>query len=186
MIINKTLSIIPKSPDLVLVALNPTEEAIRNQSVFSRDNGFWNVLIKSCLIKSDVIEIPLKERAKEVFLLQKSCNVKLGFADLLPFVTETDSKKVIVAKGTAIDFLINTPNIRDSRKIALLGKKVADAFVRDFPNLLSWEAIKIDSNDKYGKIGTITIESNCIEVFAMPFPINNSIPEKYKIYKRLL
>jgi len=183
---DKTLNIITPKPDLVLVALNPTEEAIKNQSVFSRDNGFWNVLIESGLINDLVKEIPLKDRAKEVFLHQKHCNLKLGFADLLPLVTETNSKKVKVKKGAAREFLINTPNISGSKKIALLGEKVVNAFVRDFPNLRQWASIKIDSDNKFGKMGIITIESNCIEIFAMPFPINNSIPEKHKIYRSLL
>ena len=180
------LNIIPQKPDLVIVALNPTEEAIRNQSVFSRDNGFWNVLIQSGLIKDLVKEIPLKDRAKEVFLHQKHCNLKLGFADLLPLVTETNSKKVKVKKGAAREFLINTPNISESKKIALLGEKVVNAFARDFPNLRQWDSIKIDSDDKFGKMGSIAIGNKCIEIFAMPFPINNCIPEKHNIYKRLL
>lgn len=50
----KILNIVPENPELVLIALNPTEEAIANNSVFSRDEAFWNLLIQANILKVDV------------------------------------------------------------------------------------------------------------------------------------
>jgi hypothetical protein len=182
----KTLNIIPPNPDLVLIALNPTKEAIENKAVFSRDKAFWNLLTEAGII-DDVSHIKLKERAVEVFEKQNHCKVKLGFADLLPFVDETNSRKVKVHKNAAKVLFEQNPNLKNAKKIALLGQKVVDGFALVFTNLKKWKDIEIIENKKqFGKIGSIEINNNSIEVYAMPFPINNSIPDKSDIYKKLL
>ena len=56
------LNIVPEDPYLVLIALNPTEESLRNNAVFSRDEGFWNLLRDAGLI-DDVSHLPLSDRA---------------------------------------------------------------------------------------------------------------------------
>ena len=137
----KNLNIIPTNPELVLIALNPTKEAIKNKSVFSRDETFWNLLINAGIIQNEVKEIDLKNRAQQVFENQKFTNVRIGFADLLPLIDETNSNKVKIPVATASNFLINTTNIRNSSKIALLGQKVVNAFARDF-KLKKWEELE--------------------------------------------
>ncbi|MFM8319134.1 MAG: hypothetical protein ACKOAV_12300 [Bacteroidota bacterium] len=60
----KTLSIIPENPELVFIALNPTEEALNNKAVFSRDNAFWNLLEKAGILENSILKVNLKDRAK--------------------------------------------------------------------------------------------------------------------------
>lgn len=183
---NNKLNIIPESPELVFIALNPTQEAVDNNAVFSRDEGFWNLLISACIIRESIKKVKLKERAKEAFQEQKHSNIRIGFTDLLP-VIETDSKKVIVPPEAA-SFLIETaPNLKYAKRIALLGQKVVNSFSKDYAGLKSWEVIKRESNqNRFGEIGEIRIEDNIIEIYAMPFPINNNIKNKEVYYSKLI
>ncbi len=177
---SKNLNIVPEDPYVVLIALNPTEEAIKNNAVFSRDKGFWNLLRQADLIH-DVSKLLLTDRAIEVFKNQKYSDKKIGFADLLPLVVETDSQKVKPQKGSAKQLLEEVPSISKARKIGLLGQKVVDAFATDF-NLTKWsELAVIQGQRQFGKIGTI----GDIEIFALPFPVNNNIPNKHIFYKLL-
>jgi len=181
-----TLNIIPYRADIVLVALNPTEEAINNGAVFSRDSAFWNLLHKAKII-NDVSHIPLPQRAIEVFKKQKYSNLTLGFADLLPLLIETDSRNVTVEAGTANHLIKRHLKRNRVKKIALMGQKVVDGFNQDFPHLLSWNAIPIAAGEKdFGLIGKINLSGHSIDVYAMPFPVNNSIRDKHIYYQRLL
>ncbi len=181
----KNLNIIPEDADLVLIALNPTIEAIENGAVFSRDKGFWNVLHRAEIIRN-VGAIPLERRAMEVFHDQKHSDLKLGFADLLPFLIETNSKKVKVPKDSARDLMENTPNLQKAKRIALLGKKVIDGFASDYNGLKMWKDIDvIDGVKQFGSIGTIRLGTHVIELFAMPFPVNNNIQNKHIFYQML-
>ncbi len=176
------LNIVPEDPYLVLIALNPTEESLRNNAVFSRDEGFWNLLRDAELI-DDVNHLPLSDRAIEVFGKSNYCKKKIGFADLLPLVYETDSKKVKPEIGSAIKLLKKVPSICKAKKIGLLGQKVVDAFVNDYPQLKKWKDLKLINGERqFGKIGDILN----IEIYAMPFPVNNKIPQKHNFYKMLL
>jgi hypothetical protein len=87
------LNLVPGDPYLVLIVLNPTEEAHENNPVFSRDEGFWNLLRDAGFVY-DVSEVPLSKRATEVFCEQKHSPKKTGFADLLLFVYDKDSAQV--------------------------------------------------------------------------------------------
>lgn len=174
------LNIVPEDPYLVLIALNPTEESLKNKAIFSRDESFWNLLREAGLI-NDVSIVPLSKRAIEVFGKQKHSEKRIGFADLLPLIYETDSNKVNVPKGSAIKLLNEVPNITKAQKIGLMGEKVVKAFASDF-GLKSWSKLevigKIRQFDSIGKIGNT-------EIYAMPFPVNNNIPNKHKFYKKL-
>jgi hypothetical protein len=183
----KILNIIPDNPYLVLVALNPTEEAISNGAVFSRDNGFWNLLVSANIIKKSIYSVQLKDRAKAVFLEQKHSEFNIGFADLLPLESEKDSKKIKVKKGDAQSLFDSTPQLKKAKRIALLGQKVVDSFARDF-NLKKWKDLEVINEGKrqFGIIGKIIIENNTIEIFAMPFPINNNIENKHQFYSKLI
>jgi len=183
----KTLNIIPENPELVFIALNPTKEAIVNGAVFSTSKGFWNLLKNAQIINKTIDEVELKYRAKEVFLCQKHSEIPLGFADLLPLIDETDSKKVKVHFGVARKLINSSPNLKHAKRIALLGQKVVDSFANEY-GLTKWDKIQKDEDGKkqFGFIGEITNEKNNIRVYAMPFPVNNSIANKHKFYKKLL
>jgi hypothetical protein len=182
----KILNIVPENPELVLIALNPTEEAIANNSVFSRDEAFWNLLIQANILKVDVKNIDLKCRAKRVFQFQESTNIRLGFADLLPLEIEKKSNNVKIPKDAAISLLNSCENLQKTKKIALLGEKVVNAFAKEF-NLINWDDMKKKgSQNRFSEIGEITINNNKIKIFAMPFPINNSIKDKHEYYKKLI
>lgn len=73
-----------------------------------------------------------------------------------------------------------------NKKIALLGEKVVNAFAKEF-NLINWDDMKKKgSQNRFSEIGEITINNNKIKIFAMPFPINNSIKDKHEYYKKLI
>ena len=181
-----TLNIVPENPDLVLIALNPTLEAIKNDAIFSRDQAFWNLLFRAGII-SDISKVELKLRAMEVFKNQKYSKICLGFADLLPLIVETNSKKVVVPVGSSIKLLENTPNLKNAKRIALMGQKVVDAFAMDFPNLKNWKEMgKSIGKRHFGNIGTINTGNSYVEIFAMPFPINNNLADKHEIYMQLI
>lgn len=186
---NQTLNIIPEDPYLVFIALNPTEEAIKNKAVFSRDEGFWNVLINAGIIKNTIQQLELKERAKAIFFKKSHIHTEfaLGFADLLPLIKETDSKKVKVHFNAAKELFDSSPNLRHAKRIALLGQKVVDSFAKEY-DLIKWNKIETgaDGKKQFGFIGKITIDNKNIEVYAMPFPVNNSIANKHEFYKKLL
>ncbi|MGZ2369505.1 uracil-DNA glycosylase family protein [Ancylomarina sp. YFZ004] len=181
----KNLNIFDGNIDIALIALNPTKEALENGAVFSRDRGFWNVLERSGLTQ-DTKHVNLKDLAKEVFLEHKHSNLNVGFADLLPHIDETDSSKVKVEIGYAKQ-LAGKLAKHKTKKVALLGQKVVDAFAREYPNLKNWRAIKTkDGKKKFGVIGSIKVDGHEMELWAMPFPVNNSIKNKHNDYRRLL
>ena len=100
----------------------------------------------------------------------------------MPLIYETDSKKVKPEIGSASQLLKEVPSICKAKKIGLLGQKVVDAFAKDF-GLKSWSKLKvINGLRQFGKIGDIAN----IEIYAMPFPVNNKIPQKHNYYKMLL
>ena len=182
----KILNIVPENPELVLIALNPTEEAIANNSIFSRDEAFWNLLILAGILKVEVKEIDLKKRAERVFQFQECTNIRVGFADLLPLETEKKSNNVKIPKEAAKSLLNDCVNLQNTKKIALLGEKVVNAFAKEF-NLNNWDDMKKKgSQNRFGKIGELIINNNTIKIFAMPFTINNSIKDKHEYYKKLI
>jgi hypothetical protein len=192
-----TLNIIPENPDLVLIGLNPTEEAIANKAVFSRDNAFWNILIKAGIIDEQstitgvkLSDVPLNDRATEVFQKQhyQLDGLITGFADLLPLISEKFSTKVVVPLGAAKDLFKTATNLKNSKKIILMGQKVVDGFAQDYKSLTKWNDIPLTKSGTkdFGHIGDIVIENNPIKVFAMPFPVNNNVKDKHDLYKSVL
>jgi len=181
-----THNIIPYRADIVLVALNPTKDAINNGAVFSRDSAFWNLLYDANII-FDVSRVPLNQRAIEVFKKQKHSILKIGFADLLPLLIETNSRNVTVEVGTANHLVKRHIRRNRVKKIALMGQKVVDGFNQDYTHLPSWNQIPIVAGERdFGFIGRIELSGHSIAVYAMPFPVNNSIRDKHIYYNRLL
>ncbi len=184
-----SLNKIPNNADVVFIALNPTESAIHNQALFSRDEAFWNILIKADFLDAAIKKIPLKNRVTIVCEEQKFTknNIIIGIADLLPNIVETDSKKVKVEKHKVKELFDLNPQLKKAKKIVLLGEKVVNSFNSYFLTLKKWHEIKIiDGIRDYGDIGNIRIENQEIKCYAMPFPTNNNIPEKPKFYSRIL
>lgn len=187
-----TLDIVPTNCNVVFIGLNPTLEAIEKRAVFSRDEAFWNVLLKAGLLNESLKGVPVKERAFEVFEKGNHSVLRVGFADLLPLESCTNSKNVKVPKDAAVRLFQSgdqneIPNLKYTKKIALLGQKVVNAFAKDFNSLKKWEDLEvIDGVKQFGSIGIIEVGGNKIEVFAFPFPVNTSIPNKHEIYKKIL
>jgi len=183
------LNKIPDNADVVFIALNPTADAIHNQALFSRDEAFWNILISADFLDVTIKHIPLKNRVNivcEEFLYTKN-KMRIGIADLLPNTVETDSKKVKVEKNNVRELFELNPQLKNAKKIVLLGEKVVNGFHLYFPSLKNWREIEIiDGTRDYGEIGTITIDNMVVRCYAMPFPTNNNIPEKPKFYSRIL
>ena len=143
-----SLNILCEDMDIVFVALNPTKEAKMNESVFSTDRGFWNIL-QNARITKDTSEVNLRKIANMVFGEDKHLsNKRIGFADLIEDTFEKDSKKVKVPKGLAINLVNKLGDLR-VKKIALMGQKVVDAFHKDYPyEIPSWK-----SKIGYGECG---------------------------------
>jgi hypothetical protein len=179
--LKKYLNILIGEIDLAFIALNPTETAIKNGAVFSRNRTFWNILEDAEIIKGSG-NIEIINLAKEVFKLGNLSTMRLGFADLLPYVVETDSSKV---KPTSADVRILSKKLAEHRtkRVALMGQKVVDAFAKEFSDLPKWKNIR---KKDFGFIGKIKVEYQSMEVFAMPFPGTSSIPNRYLAFKKLL
>jgi hypothetical protein len=179
----KTLNILKGNLDIVFVALNPTQEAKLNGAVFSTDRGFWNILEKAVLITKKANQYPLQEMANIVFRDKNSehVNYSMGFADLVEDCFEKNSKNVKIPKGKAIQLAENLIRNHHTKKIVLMGKKVVDAFAKDFPKgtILKWK----DENAKYGScIGTIEIDNCTAAVYKVPFPVNNNVEDRHLYY----
>lgn len=181
-----SLNIIPDNPDLVIIALNPTQEAIRNGGLFSRDKSLWNFLIRAGIIRDSINDINLKIRAKEV-CSGLHTHLSIGIADLLPSVIESISKNVQVNKGAATDLFREHPGLKNSKKIVLLGQKVVDGFSLDFPNLKKWRDLpKIEGKKAFGEAQEIEIAGSKVKIFTLPFPNGNNIPNKHELYRKVL
>lgn len=182
-----SLNILKGELDIVFVALNPTEEALKNGAVFSTDRGLWNILEKSGLINSSANNYPLKDMAKVVFNNQQRehVNYRMGFADLVDNCYSKSSNDVIVPKGAAKKLASILINKHKVKVIALLGQKVVDSFASEFPKkkgigdgLFSWKQAS-----EYGScIGTI----EGVSIIKLPFPVNNSVPNKHIYYSKLI
>lgn len=171
--------IIPQNASLVFIALNPTEEAIKNGAVFSTSKAFWNVLINAGILSADINQVALVERANRVFQNQEFIlnGLILGFADLVHNCFEKQSKNVNVT-NIYVKKLTEILIEKEVTNIALLGQKVVDAFSKMHDNLYNWK-----NKPGFGEIGVI---QNSISVYAMPFPVNNNIPNKGNIYNLLV
>lgn len=183
---HETLDIVPPHADIVLVGLNPTLEAVTQKAVFCNNNAFWNLLIKANVLHESILIIEKKDRAKAAFEEQKHSTWRVGFADMLPLVVETNSNKVVIPCHAARDFIENNENIKTAKKLVLMGQKVVDAFAKEF-QLKKWNQLSIENGlKKFDTIGSIEINGQAIEIIAVPFPVNNSIKDKPSIYKNAI
>lgn len=196
------LNLIRQNTDVALIGLNPTKDAITKKSVFSRDNAFWNLLVRAELLKASILQTPLQKRAQHAFMTnahsvfiwdanaKRTRKLTLGFADLLPFTVETDSRNVHIPTNAVSDFFALNPHAKDVKRMGLMGEKVVNAFAHAL-NLKTWNALPINpatGEKSFGKIGEISFRQNheyCV-FYALPFPVNTAIKEKHIYYKLLL
>ncbi|MRT92077.1 uracil-DNA glycosylase family protein [Ancylomarina sp. 16SWW S1-10-2] len=183
--------------DVVFVGLNPTEKAKENGAIFSNNRGFWNILDDSRLttITKNVNKTRL---ADEIFEKHNySGKNKYGFADLVDDCYDSKSNNVTIPAG-AVEKLVAKLAEHKTKKIALMGQKVTDAFFKAYPEKIKgrWRelgSIKIKEGKHrektkkiFGQIGSIRINKHEMKIYAMPFPVNSSIPDKHKDYSKLL
>lgn len=150
---------------VVLVGLNPTEQALKHGAVFCQTNGLWQIIKCSNLMPNGVIydKIPLSNekdgKYKNFAPVIFGVNTFLGFLDLVPDDYNKKSNNVKITKQHLDDFhsKFEKTNVK---KVGLLGIKVTKAL---FPEL--------EANIPYGKLSqTITAGANKIEVYCLPFP----------------
>jgi hypothetical protein len=172
--------------EIVFVGLNPTEQALKHNSVFCQTATFWNILEQSGIYPNmstikkhdDLAGGRYKDFAQIVF-----CG-KLGFKDLVEDVFEKKANKVRVQKHH-VEQLIRDIDSTSIKKLVLLGKGVFDSFQKHV-NIANSDSSKIE----YGRVGVITLSSEGgkrdVEVFCMPFPETSPIPNKANYYKQII
>lgn len=170
--------------DIAFVGLNPTQEAIDNGAIYSRNRTFWNILEKSGLIRSTA-HLHLNDIPKEVLLSSKYSDYRIGYTDVMPHIIETDSSKVNIEQDY-VRKLIKTITDYKVKKIALLGQKVIDSFAKEITTIKTWKAMKAEGENRFGKIGFIKDDNQRIEVYGLPFPTRSSLIEKHLHYRKLI
>ena len=173
------LSYSNNSVDILWVSLNPTQQAINDGAIFSNSNGLWNIYRKAELIYEESKNIKPIKMQELIYIKKQMTDYNMEHVDLLPHIIETDSSLV---KPTVSDVKLLIDEIKDNppTAIALMGQKLVDIFHQTFPNQLkSWKAME----SVFGLMGEIEINGKKVAVFKLPFPVNNSIPKKYKHYR---
>lgn len=163
--------------EVVLVGLNPTEQALKHKAVFCQTNGLWEIIKHSNLMPNGIIydEIHLSTEVdgKYKYFANKIFGIKtnLGYLDLAPDVYEKKSKDVKVSQQQR-DALWLKLSMTNVKKIGLLGKRVTREL---YPNLKK-------SKFSYGKIDEKKqIGKNQVEVYCIPFPETVPIKKEDKI-----
>ncbi|NDA61914.1 MAG: hypothetical protein EBX50_07720 [Chitinophagia bacterium] len=163
-----------KEKSVLLVGLNPTEQAKKHGAVFCQTNGIWRVIEKSELFKFtglvSTADIPIADEKDgrykfyaDNFFGPKS---KVGYVDLVTDVFEKKGNKVKVNQRY-IDKFYSKLNTLNVDKIGLLGKQVTRAL---FPELKG-------KKFEYGEIPqSIKVGGRDVKVFCLPFP--ETVPMK--------
>ena len=175
-----------KKKTVLLVGLNPTEQAKKHGAVFCQTNGIWRVIEKSELFKltglKSTSDIPISDEKDgkykfhaDEFVGPKS---KIGYTDLVPDVFEKKGSKVKVSQRHIDQFYskLSTLNVD---KIGLLGKQVTRAL---FPEL---KGKKLE----YGELTQkIKVGGREIAVFCLPFPetVPIKLENKIKFYNQTI
>jgi hypothetical protein len=164
--------------DILWVSLNPTQQAISEKAIFGNSNGLWNIYRKAGLIHETTCSIAPNNMQETIYVRKIGTDYNMEHLDLLPHIIETDSNLV---NPTIKDVYVFIEKIKCNppKVIALMGQKVVDAFHKAYPELKSWKKMK----GKFGQIGELNIDGVLVPVFKLPFPVNNSIPNKHEHYK---
>jgi hypothetical protein len=180
---------------IVYIGLNATSEAVAVGSVFCTRVSFWKILKDAGLIsgfsKNNAGGYPYEHMANDVFItgkLSKVCDGQ-GFTDIV------DDNTIISKKSSEVKVLQKHLTSLFQRlmkanpdKIVLLGKRVADEFMRLDPTLkTTWDAKKtLKDNIVYDYLGDTLIFGKKVEVYVMPFPETSPIKDKHEYFKRIL
>jgi len=177
---------------IVMVGLNPTEEAKENKAVFSIKKTFWKILEEAKVIKG--FPDDLLKCAEEIFGKDR----ELGYADLVPECTKKKSSDVKISPNDVPPLLAKIEKT-EAEKVVLLGHKVAEAFVKPLGLTEEWEEFKKNKQNyinkkgenkeciKYGLLGQVLYQNgNNFKVYVMPFPETAPVPEKSTFYKKIL
>jgi hypothetical protein len=180
---------------IIYIGLNATSEAVSVGSVFCTRVSFWKILKEAGLItgfsKNNSGNYPFEHMANDVFItgeLSKICDGQ-GFTDIVDDDTIISKKssdvKVLHKHLTSLFQRLMKAN---PDKIVLLGKRVADEFMRlDLALKSTWDAKKtLNDNIVYDYLGDTMIFGKEVKVYVMPFPETSPIKDKHEHYKRIL
>jgi hypothetical protein len=180
--------------DIVFIGLNATAAAVQVQSVFCTRAGFWNILRDAGFIsnfkKDTKLQYPYQHMAHEVFVTGSlvMCKESLGFTDIVDnsAITTTNSSQVIVT-AAHLKSLENRISSCSPNKIVLLGKRIAEEFVKIDPKLAAIFKQKKNSPNAqcYDYLGDTLIGGKLTKVYVMPFPETSPIKDKAGFYKKI-
>ena len=180
---------------IVYIGLNATSEAVAVGSVFCTRVSFWKILKDAGLIsgfsKNNAGGYPYEHMANDVFItgkLSKVCDGQ-GFTDIVDDDTIISKKssevKVLQKHLTSLFQRLMKAN---PDKIVLLGKRVADEFMRlDLTLKTTWDAKKtLKDNIVYDYLGETKFLGRSMKVFVVPFPETSPVADKHTYYEIIL
>ena len=166
---------IPQDADVLFTGLNPTRQALRDGALFSHDRSFWNLLERAGFY-AGTGNIPAAEMYPLLVAGKLDEHLKIGLADLLPHIDEQHAVNVRV-EPEFVHAYVEEAARKKVKRIGLMGDKVARAFAKAYPHL-TYNSIQ----DKNNCMGKIMVGNHAIIFFSLPFPNNNSIPNKEAYY----
>jgi hypothetical protein len=177
------------SKNIIFIGLNATEEAVETGAVFCTRKNFWTILKSAGFINEftgNGCDYPYSHMAHEVFVSGVNCNVHggVGFTDMVDDINLTSKKSNdVVVTITHLNSLKTRLEASYPKKIALLGKRVADEFLK-----LDGELKKLWGKRDYGYLGSTNINGQQVSVFVVPFPETTpiSIKDKADYYRAVL
>jgi hypothetical protein len=179
----------------IYIGLNATSEAVAVGSVFCTRVSFWKILKDAGLIsvfsKNNAGGYPYEHMANDVFITDKLSDISggQGFTDIVDdnsIISKKSSQVKVLQKH--LDRLVDRLMKANPDKIVLLGKRVADEFMRLDPTLkITWGAKKTQNdNIVYDYLGDTMIFGKKVKVYVMPFPETSPIKDKHEYFKRIL
>ncbi len=180
---------------IVYTGLNATSEAVAVGSVFCTRVSFWKILKDAGLIsgfsKNNAGGYPYEHMANDVFITDKLSDISdgQGFTDIVDdnsIISKKSSQVKVLQKH--LDSLVDRLMKANPDKIVLLGKRVADEFMRLDPTLkTTWDAKKTQNdNIVYDYLGDTMIFGKKVKIYVMPFPETSPIKDKHEFFKRIL
>ena len=129
--------------------------------------------------------------ANDVFITDKLSDISdgQGFTDIVDdnsIISKKSSQVKVLQKH--LDSLVDRLMKANPDKIVLLGKRVADEFMRLDPTLkTTWDAKKTQNdNIVYDYLGDTMIFGKKVKIYVMPFPETSPIKDKHEFFKRIL
>ena len=180
---------------IVYTGLNATSEAVAVGSVFCTRVSFWKILKDAGLIsgfsKNNAGGYPYEHMANDVFITDKLSDISdgQGFTDIVDdnsIISKKSSQVKVLQKH--LDSLVDRLMKANPDKIVLLGKRVADEFMRLDPTLkTTWDAKKTQNdNIVYDYLGDTMIFGKKVKIYVMPFPETSPIKDKHEFFKKII